>query len=311
VGVKKRYKNKMSCSPMLAKLSHSKNPPTSGWIFERKFDGERCIAVKKGRNVRLVSRNNKSMNNSYPEIAEALKKQRNDFIIDGEIVTFEKGVSSFSKLQPRMHIKKLKEKLKKIKVYYYVFDIIESKRENVKKLSLKERKQVLKKTISFSNLVRYTEHKSNGKKYYKKACKNGWEGIIGKKMDSIYKSTRSPDWLKFKCENREEFFVGGFTKPKGSRKGFGALLLGQRKKGKLKYVGKVGTGQGFTEKFLRDFASRLKKLETKKTPFGDAIKTKNAQWIKPRIMVQVAFTEWTKDGKLRHPHFLGIRRDKP
>ena len=301
----------MAKSPMLAKLSNAKDMPESGWIFERKFDGERCIAVKQKKNVKLISRNNKSMNNSYPEIAEELKKQKKNFIIDGEIVAFEKGVTSFSKLQPRMHVKKLEEETRKIKVYYYVFDILESEGKNFEKSALSERKKILKKTISFSGIIRNTEYKDNGKAYYKKACNSGWEGIIGKNKDSMYKYTRSSDWLKFKCENREEFFVGGFTEPKGKRKGFGALLLGKKENKKLKYVGMVGTGKGFTEEFLNNFASRLKRLEKEKSPFTEEIKEKNIHWIKPRIMVQVAFTEWTKDKKLRHPHFLGVRRDKP
>ncbi len=300
----------MSNAPMLAKLSKDKNPPSSGWIFERKFDGERCIAVKHGKHVRLLSRNNKSLNRSYPEIAKALSKQRNDFTIDGEVVAFKKDVTSFSKLQPRMHVKKLDVKAKAIKVYYYVFDILDSKGKSVTRLPLMERKKILKKTVSFSNLIRYTEHKSNGKSYYKKACNAGWEGIIGKRKDSVYKHSRSADWLKFKCENNEEFYVGGFTSPKGSRTGFGALLLGKRVRGKLQYIGKVGTGRGFTAKFLRKFADRLKKMESKKSPFAGNVKGKNVHWVHPRIMVQIAFTEWTKDGKLRHPHFLGIRWDK-
>jgi len=299
----------MAISVMLAKLSNAKKIPDSGWIFERKFDGERCVAVKNGENVRLVSRNNKSLNRSYPEIVEALKKQRKDFIIDGEVVAFEKGVTSFSKLQPRMHVKKLEEKTKKIKVYYYVFDILKSDKKDVDKLKLIERKKVLKKTISFLGIIKYTEHRASGKSYYDHACKSGWEGIIGKREDAMYKHSRSSDWLKFKCEKREEFFVGGFTEPQGKRKGFGALLLGEKGKG-LKYVGKVGTGKGFTEKFLGNFASRLKRIEIKKSPFKEGVKEKNVHWVSPKIMVQIAFTERTKDRKLRHPHFLGIRRDK-
>ncbi len=299
----------MAISVMLAKRA-PKKIPESGWIFERKFDGERCIAVKSGKNVRLVSRNNKSLNRSYPEIAEALKKQKKDFIIDGEVVAFKKEVTNFSKLQPRMHVKKLSESAKKIKVYYYVFDILKSEGKNVENLKLMERKKVLKKTISFSGVIRYTEHRDAGKNYYKYACKKGWEGIMGKDKNSTYKHSRSSDWLKFKCENNEEFSVGGFTEPHGKRKGFGALLLGQKERRKLKYVGKVGTGKGFTEEFLDKFASRLKRIETKKSPFKENVKEKNVHWVKPKIMVQIVFTEWTPDKKLRHPHFLGIRWDK-
>ncbi len=299
-------------SPMLAKLSHE---TFSGkeWLFERKLDGERCITIKNGKKIYLRSRYNKRINVSYPEIEEALKKQKRDFIIDGEIVAFEKGLTSFSKLQPRMHLKS-REKAKEtgIKTYYYVFDILQLEGKDVKKQTLIERKKILKRALSFNEKIRFLEYKKEkGKEYYKSACKKGWEGLIAKKINSRYKTgSRSSDWMKLKCENEQEFVIGGYTEPHGKRKGFGALLLGYYKGRKLKYAGEVGTGQGFTESFLKEFSKRLQKVEQKKSPFKEIIKTKSVHWTKPKIAVQIAFTEWTKDGKLRHPRFLGIRRGK-
>jgi bifunctional non-homologous end joining protein LigD len=299
-------------SPMLAKLNH-KSFPKKGWIFERKLDGERCIAIKKEKNVNLYSRYGKNLNISYPEIQEALRKQKKDFIIDGEIVAFEKGETSFSKLQPRMHLKsREKAKATGVKVYYYVFDILKSENKNIKVYPLIKRKKILRKTVSFGGLVRFLEHiEKNGKKYYRAACKKHWEGLIAKKINSKYKpNLRSSDWLKLKCENEQEFVVGGFTKPEGKRVGFGALLLGYYKGEKLKYCGKVGTGKGFTENFLKTLSNKLKRFEIKKSPFSEKIKTKNIHWTSPKMVVQIAFTEWTKDKKLRHPRFLGFRRGK-
>lgn len=299
-------------SPMLAKVSHE---IFSGkeWIFERKLDGERCIAIKNGKKINLYSRYHKKINVSYPEIEQTLKKQRKDFIIDGEIVAFEKGLTSFSKLQPRMHLKSSEKAIKTgVQVYYYVFDILESENKNTKGKSLIERKKILRNTLSFNNKIRFLEYKkTDGKKLYKSVCKKGWEGLIAKKIDSKYKTgSRSSDWLKLKCENEQEFVVGGFTEPQGKRKGFGALLLGYHKGKKLKYAGEVGTGQGFTENFLKQLSNKLKRIEKKSSPFTEAIKTKNVHWTKPAMVVQIAFTEWTKDGKLRHPRFLGLRRGK-
>ncbi len=294
--------------PMLAVLK--KEPPKDkGWLYEKKFDGIRCIAMKKKNKVTLYSRNKKKMNAAYPEIVAVLLAQKNDFVIDGEIVGREKGEESFSVLQKRMHIKKLSKERKKVKVYYFVFDILSFEGKDCKKLSLLDRKKQLKKALHFSSVVRYTAHSmKDPKKALLLAKKNKWEGIIGKRENSRYVRVRSSNWIKLKCVNNQEFIIIGYTRPQRSRKGFGALLIGYYEKGCLKYAGKVGTG--YSEEFLISLSSKLKKMEIKNSPVSETIKEKNVHWVSPRLVGEVSFTEWTNDGKLRHPAFLGLRKDK-
>jgi bifunctional non-homologous end joining protein LigD len=158
--------------------------------------------------------------------------------------------------------------------------------------------------------VRFTRHRDrDGEGYYREACREGLEGIIGKRAGSIYVSRRSRDWLKFKCWEEQEFVIGGFTDPKGSRVGFGALLLGYYENGKLRYAGKVGTG--FDSGLLAGLRRKLSSLETDQSPFADDLKSeKGVHWVRPKLVAQVSFTQWTRHGRLRHPRFLGTRRDK-
>lgn len=272
------------------------------WIFEEKFDGIRCIGVKSEGKVSLYSRNHKSLNHDFPEIVKALEsKKSKDFIVDGEVVAFEGKVTSFSKLQKR--------KQKKIPIYYYLFDLLFWDGEDLRNLPLLERKKELKKRIPFGVKIRYTPHvKAKGEETYKKACKKGLEGVIAKKATDKYHSKRTTNWLKFKCVNQQEFVIGGYTKPGGSRVGFGALLIGYYDKGKLKYAGKVGTG--FDTKTLEDLTKKLKKIERESCPFTTKPKEKNVHWVRPSLVCEISFTEWTSDGKLRHPSFLGLRKDK-
>ncbi len=294
--------------PMLATL---KKKPFSdaNYLFERKLDGIRCIVVKNDKSVVLYSRGKKKLNITYEEIAEAFKRQKNNFAIDGEIVAFEGKRTSFEKIQKRINIQNPKQVNKKIKVYFYAFDILCFNGKNLKSEPLIERKKFLKKAISYSTLIRYTSHiKKEGINYLKKACKKGWEGIIGKKTESKYLSRRSSDWVKFKCSNRQEFVIIGYTEPQGSRKGFGALLIGFYKNSQLKYAGKVGTG--YNEDLLKKLSKRLKSIEISKPKIKEKIKEKNIHWVSPKLVAEIEFTEWTKDNKLRHPAFLGIRSDK-
>jgi DNA ligase D-like protein (predicted ligase) len=298
---------------MLATLTHhyfsNKN-----WLFERKLDGERCIVHKSDKKVKLYSRNKKLINQSYPEIVDAIAKQnKKNFILDGEIVAFDKGITSFSKLQKRIHLKDPKKaRQTKIKVYYYVFDVMYFDNYDTTDLPLRTRKKILKNIISFEDEIRYTIHNnSQGKKLLKQACKKGWEGLIAKKANSKYVSKRSKDWLKFKCINEQEFVIGGFTGPGGKRVGFGSLLLGYYEKDNLYYAGQVGTG--FDNETLESLRKKFSEMEQKETPFHkkDKLPNNNVHWIKPNMVCEVGFTEWTESGKLRHPRFLGIRRDKP
>ncbi|MBD3231057.1 ATP-dependent DNA ligase [Candidatus Dependentiae bacterium] len=296
---------------MLAKLEHDLFFNKS-WIYERKLDGERCLAFKHGKTVRLRSRNNKSLNTSYPEIQKAISSiSYNNIIVDGEVVAFDDNVTSFSKLQPRMHVgSKDKAIATGIHVYYYIFDILYFDKFDVTKLSLLTRKNILKKALKFKDPLRYSTHRiNNTKQYFNQACKKGWEGLMVKKIDSIYVHKRSSDWKKFKCVKEQELVVGGYTEPQGERQSFGALLVGYYKNGKLKYAGKVGTG--YTQETLKMLGKKLRDLKINKNPFdSDEPKLKNGNFVKPKLVVEVGFTEWTKDNKLRHPRYLGLRRDK-
>ncbi|EKE21245.1 MAG: hypothetical protein ACD_7C00303G0002 [uncultured bacterium] len=272
------------------------------WIYEEKFDGIRCLAVKKNEEVTLFSRNKNKLNETYPELVEEFKKQKTkNFMLDGEIVAFEKGKTSFSKLQ--------QVKRKKIKVYIYVFDLLFFEKFDLRNQKLIDRKKILKQKFKFSNAFRYTTHiDKNGEAYYKKACKKGWEGIIAKNKDSKYLSKRTRDWLKFKCSKRQEFVIAGYTDPQGSRVGFGSLLIGYFDKKRFKFAGKAGTG--YDTEFLKEFSKKLKKIETKKTPFKEKISHKNKHFVQLKYVADVGFSQWTKDGKLRHPRYIGLRSDK-
>jgi ATP-dependent DNA ligase len=178
---------------------------------------------------------------------------------------------------------------------------------------LRERKQLLKDTIAFADPLRFTEHRNDhGVAYFEEACRNGWEGVIAKRADSPYASKRSKDWLKFKCGHGQELVIGGFTEPRGTRIELGALLLGVYDGDRLRYAGKVGTG--FDRETLRELGARLRGLRREETPFAGtdarAIRERGVTWAQPELVAQVGFTEWTRDGRLRHPRFLGLREDK-
>lgn len=297
-------------SPMLATLTEDYFSDPH-WIYEEKFDGMRCIAVKKKGKVTLYSRNNRKINPGFPEIAAEMEDQKSkDYVVDGEIVAFDKHeVSHFSTLQKRMNVLDVSRVKGKVpKVYLALFDILYWDGYDLRALPLIDRKQVLKRFFPFSKHILYTHHvKGKGIELLKKAEKKGWEGIIAKKADSHYLSKRSSDWLKFKVSKGQELVIGGYTDPEGSRMGFGALLVGYYNRGKLHYAGKVGTG--YSESLLKSLSSKLFKLQTKKSPFTPQPK-ENAHWVRPSLVCEVDFTEWTGDGKLRHPRFKGLRKDK-
>lgn len=292
--------------PMLAKLSHEV-VGGKGWIFERKLDGERCIAVKDGDTVLLYSRNEKRINEHYPEIVEALEGLKPDTcIVDGEIVAFEGDVTSFSLLQNRMHA----EPDRSIQVYFYLFDILHIDGKDTEDKPLRERKKVLKRKIEFEDPLRYTPHRNrSGEKFLDEACRKGWEGLIAKKADSTYAHSRSSNWLKQKCGKRQEFVLCGFTEPEGERIGFGALLLCYYRDDELIYAGKVGTG--YDHRTLKSLRKKMDRIERNDPAVaGDDLPDKGVHWIEPKLVGEVGFTEWTDDGKLRHPRFLGLREDK-
>jgi bifunctional non-homologous end joining protein LigD len=298
-------------SPMLATLTDQRFS-NRDWIFECKLDGIRCLAFRNGRQIRLLSRNKQNLNNTYPELVDALREQHtDDFIVDGEVVAFKGKVTSFERLQGRMGIHDAERaRHSGIAVYFYLFDLLYLNGHLATELPLLKRKSLLKAALSFDDPLRFTVHRrGNGEAYYKEACRKDWEGLIAKRADSPYVHRRSPDWLKFKCVNQQEFVIGGYTDPRGSRFGFGALLLGYYDGGKLKYAGLVGTG--YNETTLRELTKRLAALQRQQSPFAkNDLPAKHVHWVQPKLVAEVGFTEWTRAGSLRHPRFLGLRRDK-
>jgi bifunctional non-homologous end joining protein LigD len=282
------------------------------WIYERKLDGERCLAFRKESAVQLMSRNRLRIDNHYPEIAEALSDQvPGDFIVDGEIVAFEGGRPSFSRLQRRMQLRDPEAARRTgVPVYLYVFDVLHVHGFDVTGLELRHRKDLLRRLLSYRSPLRFTVHRNRGgEALLQEVCSKGWEGVIAKRATSVYEHRRSPNWLKFKCVNEQEFVIGGYTDPKGSRTGFGALLIGYYEGDRLVYAGKVGTG--FDASSLDSLAGKLRRLERADPPFdGRGMPRKGVRWVDPELVGQVGFSEWTRDGQLRHPRFLGLREDK-
>lgn len=257
---------------------------TPEWIFERKLDGIRMLAFKNGSDVKLYSRNR--LLQHYPAVAAAIAKLPfRDLILDGEAAW---DASS--------------------RIGYHVFDILWLDGRPIMPLPLDDRRALLKDLPLHAPLAHVPE--VTGDKPWERACSEGWEGVIAKLRTSPYEHRRSPHWLKMKCEATQELVVGGFTDPQGSRVGLGALLVGYFDRDEFVFAGKIGTG--FDTKLLLDLRARLDKLEIPKSPFTKAkgLPRLRAHWAQPKIVVQVAFIEWTVHGKLRHPRLLGVRRDK-
>jgi bifunctional non-homologous end joining protein LigD len=283
------------------------------WIYERKFDGERCLAYRDAHGVALMTRNQQRVNSTYPELTAALTAQdATDFVVDGEVVAFDGSATSFSRLQQRLGVRNPPEHLiASVPVVYYLFDVLRAAGRNVTGLPLRERKQVLRSLLSFGGPLRFTTHRVAGAQaYWEQACGRGWEGLVVKRADAPYRSGRSRDWLKFKCQNSQEFVIGGYSDPQGSRVAFGALLIGYYDAdGRLVYAGKVGTG--FDSSTLARLLQAMAGLEQPRPPFDrGALPRSGVHWIRPELVGEVGFSEWTSAGQLRHPRYLGLRRDK-
>ena len=261
------------------------------WIFERKFDGIRLLAFRNGDDVRLWSRNRLPQNDAYPAIVAAVARLPvRDVILDGEAT----GVWG----------------RREGTVTYHVFDILRLDGRDVTRLPLEERRTLLRALPLRAPLKQVTTLADE--RPWERACAEGWEGVIAKRRDSPYeRGKRSRHWLKMKCEASQELVVGGFTDPQGGRVGLGALLVGYYEGDDLVYAGKLGTG--FDTALLLGLRARLDALEVATPPFTRAVglPRMRAHWVRPAIVVQVAFTEWTAHGKLRHARLLGIRTDKP
>lgn len=298
-------------TPMLARPSDRLDFGT-GWIFERKLDGVRAIAVREGDRVRLLSRSGQLTNRTYPELVDALKEQEcRDFCVDGEIVAFTGSRTDFARLQRRMQISDPRRaRATGVEVTYYLFDLLALDGVRTTGLPLRVRKSLLRRALHFGPPLRSTPHRNRGgRELLDQACGWGWEGLIAKRAEGRYQTARrSHDWLKLKCSHGQEFVIGGFTEPSGGRLGFGALLLGYYADGRLRYAGKVGTG--YDRATLASLRARLDELSTARSPFADPVRERGAHWARPELVAQVAFTEWTRDGMLRHPRFLGLRTDK-
>jgi bifunctional non-homologous end joining protein LigD len=283
-----------------------------GWVFERKLDGIRASVRRDAGEATLTSRTGKSLTSAYPELVEALEAEpATQFVADGEIVAFDGSRTSFEKLQGRMGIHDPRlARMTGIPVFLYLFDLLEFDGHDLTGLPLRKRKAALRRAFSFHGPVRYTPHRNeHGEKFFREACARGWEGLIAKRADSPYVRSRSRDWLKLKCSFEQELVIGGFTPPQGSRQRFGALLVGYHEDGELRYAGKVGTG--FSERALKDLGDKLEALERPDSPFARDGLPRQARWVEPKLVAQIAFGEWTRDGKLRHPRYLGLREDKP
>jgi bifunctional non-homologous end joining protein LigD len=299
--------------PELATLTHDRFS-SPDWVFERKLDGERCLAFADRSDVRLMSRTKREITTTFPEIAEAVTAQRHgDLVVDGEIVAFEGAQTRFGRLQQRLGLARPGQRmLDAVPVYFYLFDVLYADGTDTRRLPLLDRKRLLAQVLAFRDPLRFTEHRRrDGEAFWQQACRDGWEGLIAKRAGARYRGGRSRDWLKFKCESAQEFVIGGYTDPQRSRVGLGALLLGYYDRGgDLVYAGKVGTG--FDTRTLRSLHQTLAGLERDRPAFGRGRlpPRRGVHWVEPRLVGQVAFTEWTEDGQLRHPRFQGLRDDK-
>jgi bifunctional non-homologous end joining protein LigD len=275
--------------PMAATLTHERFAGPD-WVFERKLDGIRLLAFKRGPDVRLLSRNQLEQNARYPSFVDALARLAvNDVILDGEAT----GVWAEQRVAG-----------------YHVFDVLWLDGRDVTALPLEQRRLLLE-GLPLAPPIERVE-RLDGAAPWERACREGWEGVIAKRVGSAYEQRRSPHWLKMKCEASQELVVGGFTDPQGQRQGLGALLVGYFDGAELVFAGKVGTGAGFDARGLVALRARLDAIEVATAPFtrGSGLPRLGAHWVRPELVVQVAFLEWTVHGKLRHPRLLGLREDK-
>jgi len=306
--------------PMKPKLvEHA--PTTDDWVYELKFDGIRALAIKNGRTVQLISRNEKKLNDRFPEIARAVAGfDADECVVDGEVVAMdEDGRSSFQLLQ------RTELDGKDAPLAFYVFDLLQLNGRSLINLPLSLRKDALMRIIPASgDVIRFSGALgTDATTLLPEIQRRSLEGLIGKQRDSVYEpGRRSGIWIKLKCVTEQEFVIGGFTPPAGARKHFGALLVGYYDKGRLRFAGKVGTG--FDGKLLSTLHKRMQAEERTDCPFTDLPSKQNGEWVQgitpsmmrkmhwvnPRLVCQIKFSEWTRDLKLRQPVFVGLREDK-
>jgi bifunctional non-homologous end joining protein LigD len=301
-------------SPMLATLV-DKPFSNADWLFETKWDGVRLICFIKNGKSRFVSRNQLDMTPQYPELADIASCVRaSEAILDGEVVVLdERGVSRFQLLQPRLGRKNssdIQRLATSTRLVYYVFDLIYVDGFDLTGCALLDRKEMLEQILKLAKNVRYSDHIiGEGEKLYAEIAKVPLEGVIAKRLTSTYVQTRSRDWLKLKTVQESEVVIGGYTEPRKSRAYFGALVVGLYDQRKLNYVGHAGGG--FNQKMLEHVYRLMQPLKTTECPFVEKPKTNEpVQWVEPKLVAQVKFSEWTEDRRMRHPIFLGLREHK-
>ena len=271
-----------------------------GWVYEEKYDGYRILAYKEGGKVSLLSRNAKSRTEAFAEIAAAIGRlPSRELLLDGEVVAFDRGrVSRFQLLQRG-----------EAPPFYAVFDCLYRNRRDLRSEPLVVRRREMETAIKGGDrLLASRRLAGNGLAAFRAAKRKGFEGLVAKDASAPYLEGRSPKWLKVKVHQEEEFVIAGYTAPSGSRAFIGALLLAGYRGGRLEYVGKVGTG--FTDSTLASLHAAFRPLVRKRSPLSDPPREKRVVWLAPRLVAQIAFAEWTDDGKLRQPVFLGLRDDK-
>ena len=290
-------------------------PPDPSWLFEIKYDGVRVLASRAGDEVELRHRSNQVVTARYPEVVTALRAlPLQSFHLDGEIVALDdRGRSSFQRLQERMGLTRpadVERARAAVPVSAVFFDALGLDGRDLRRLPVEARKDCLKLLVPPRGVVYFGDHVlGHGADFLAAACDQGLEGVVAKKRDSQYAAKRSRDWLKIKCQLRQEFVIGGYTVPQGTRAHFGALHLGLYEKGELVYVSKVGTG--FDDRALTLINEKLRSLARPTSPFARGTPTgRGHHWVEPALVGEVRFTEWTRDGGIRHPSFLGLREDK-
>ena len=272
----------------------------SGWVYEEKYDGDRILAYKEGARVHLFSRNEKDHTAALAQIAAAISAlPHRTLLLDGEVIALDShGVSRFQLLQRRTVAPK-----------YAVFDCLYKDGRDLREDPLSVRRDILESVLGASKLLFVSRRLAeNGLAAYRIAKQRGYEGVVAKDYSSPYIEKRSTKWLKVKVRHEDEFVIAGYTAPSGKRKYFGALLLGAYRDGKLHYVGKVGTG--FSESTLAMLYKKFRPLVRARAALVDPPREKEVAWLAPRLVAQISFQEWTADGKLRQPAFLGLRDDK-
>jgi bifunctional non-homologous end joining protein LigD len=296
-------------APQLATLV-SAPPAGDGWLHEMKFDGYRILCRVSGGRATLWSRNANDWTARFPEIAAAAARLPvRGVLVDGEIaLLMPNGTTSFQALQNAL------SGGDQGRLVCFVFDLLHLDGQDLTGATLEARKAALEKLLSprRSGPIRYSSHVvGRGDAFFKEACRRSLEGILSKRRDRPYEPGRGQSWLKVKCVREQEFVVGGFTEPRGTRAGLGALLLGvYEADGNLVYAGKVGTG--FTAASVAKLRERLDRIRIPDSPFRHSPPgAAAARWVKPELVAEVGFTEWTEDGRLRHPAFRGLREDKP